>query len=62
VVVGLDRRLVLKKLAIGRDFGDSVEVLEGIDPRDAVLINTPDSLENGQQVDGSGPIGKKNSD
>ena len=49
-VVGPDNRLVLKKLAIGRDFGDSVEVLQGIDKQDAIVINPPDSLENGQQV------------
>jgi len=49
-VVGSDDRLTLKKLTIGRDFGNSVEVLQGIDQRDSVVINPPDSLENGQQV------------
>jgi len=49
-VVGPDNRLTLKKLSIGRDFGNSVEVLQGIDQRDSVVINPPDSLENGQQV------------
>jgi len=49
-VVGPDNRLTLKKLSIGRDFGNSVEVLQGIDQHDSVVINPPDSLENGQQV------------
>jgi membrane fusion protein, multidrug efflux system len=49
-VVGSDNRLTLKKLGIGRDFGNSVEVLQGIDQRDSVVINPPDSLENGEQV------------
>jgi hypothetical protein len=49
-VVGPGNRLILKKLTIGRDFGDSVEVLQGIEPQDAIVINPPDSLENGQQV------------
>lgn len=49
-VVGADNRLTLKKLTIGRDFGNSVEVLQGVDQRDSVVINPPDSLENGQQV------------
>jgi len=49
-VVGTDNRLTLKKLTIGRDFGNSVEVLQGIDARDSVVINPPDSLENGQQI------------
>ena len=49
-VVGTDNRLTLKKLTIGRDFGNTVEVLQGIDARDSVVINPPDSLENGQQI------------
>jgi hypothetical protein len=61
-VVGPDSRLVLKKLSVGRDFGDSVEVLEGISPQDGIVINPPDSLENGEPVAVSGPIGEKNSD
>src|ERR1019366_8247511 len=49
-VVGPDRRLNLKKITIGRDFGNTVEVLQGIDPEDAVVVNPPDSLEQGEQV------------
>ena len=49
-VVGPDGRLTLKKLSIGRDFGNSVEVLQGIEQRDSIVINPPDSLENGEQV------------
>ena len=49
-VVGSDNRLTLKKLSIGRDFGNSVEVLQGIDQRDSIVINPADSLENGEQV------------
>jgi RND family efflux transporter MFP subunit len=53
-VVGPDNRLNLKKLTIGRDFGNSVEVLEGIQAQDSIVINPPDSLEGGQQVAISG--------
>ena len=49
-VVGPDNRLTLKKLSIGRDFGNSVEVLQGIEQSDSIVINPPDSLENGEQV------------
>ena len=42
---------LLKKLTIGRDFGNSVEVLDGITATDAVVINPPDSLEQGEKVD-----------
>jgi len=49
-VVGPDSRLNLKKITIGRDFGASVEVLEGIAPEDNIVINPPDALEQGQPV------------
>jgi len=49
-VVNPDNRIALKKLTVGRDFGTSIEVLEGVAPPDAVVINPPDSLENGEQV------------
>jgi RND family efflux transporter MFP subunit len=53
-VVGPDNRLILKKVAIGRDFGSSVEILDGITPQDSVVINPADSLETGEQVAVSG--------
>jgi RND family efflux transporter MFP subunit len=49
-VVGPDNRINLKKITIGRDFGNSLEVLQGIDPTDRIVINPPDSLEQNQQV------------
>jgi len=49
-VVGADNQIVLKKVAIGRDFGTKVEVLQGITPEDSVVINPPDSLEQGEKV------------
>lgn len=50
-VVGPDNRVNLKKLTIGRDLGSNVEVLEGLSPEDAFVINPPDALEQGEQVD-----------
>ena len=44
-VVGPDNRISLKKITIGRDFGNTLEVLEGIDPADRIVVNPPDSLE-----------------
>jgi RND family efflux transporter MFP subunit len=49
-VVGEDSRLVMKPITIGRDFGNAVEVLEGIEQADRVVINPPDSLQPGEQV------------
>lgn len=49
-VVGPDSRLILKPITIGRDFGNAVEVLEGIEAADRVVVNPPDSLQQGEQV------------
>ena len=49
-VVGPDHKLNLKKLTIGRDLGTTVEVLEGISVEDSIVVNPPDALEPGEQV------------
>ncbi len=49
-VVGPDNRINLKKITVGRDFGNALEVLQGIDPTDRVIINPPDALEQGEPV------------
>ena len=49
-VVGPDNRINLKKITVGRDFGNSLEVLQGIDPTDRIVINPPDALEQGEPV------------
>jgi RND family efflux transporter MFP subunit len=49
-VVGSDNHLELKKIAIGRDLGTKVEVLQGITPTDNVVINPADAFEQGEQV------------
>jgi RND family efflux transporter MFP subunit len=45
-----DGHLEMKKIGIGRDLGANVEVLQGIDLADNVVINPPDSLEQGEEV------------
>ena len=49
-MVGSNNRIRLQKLTIGRDFGSSVEVLGGLAPEDAVVVNPPDALEDGESV------------
>ncbi len=49
-VVGNDGKVQLRKITIGRDYGTSLEVIEGIEPSDKIIINPSDSLENGQKV------------
>ena len=49
-VVGPDQKIHLKAIILGRDFGSSLEVLGGLDANDNIVVNPPDSLEEGQQV------------
>jgi RND family efflux transporter MFP subunit len=49
-VVGADRKVHLKAIIIGRDFGTKVEILGGLDPNDQIVLNPADSLQEGQEV------------
>jgi len=49
-VVGPDEKILLKRVSIGQDFGNSVEILQGVDPRDRIVDNPADSIEAGEQV------------
>jgi hypothetical protein len=40
----------LVPITIGRDYGATVEVVSGLTPSDAVIINPSDSLISGQAV------------
>jgi RND family efflux transporter MFP subunit len=42
--------VALKKVTIGRDYGKTVEIVSGVSPGDIVVINPPDSLQDGQHV------------
>lgn len=49
-VVGADQRVHLTPIIIGRDFGNKVEILGGLNPKDQIVVNPADSLEDGQQI------------
>jgi RND family efflux transporter MFP subunit len=49
-VVGSDHRVHLKPVMIGRDFGNKLEILNGLALTDQVVMNPADSLEDGQLV------------
>jgi RND family efflux transporter MFP subunit len=49
-VVGPGDRVQLRPIVIGRDFGTSLEILQGVRANDRVVENPPDSLETGQIV------------
>lgn len=50
VVVDANHKTHLKPLTIGRDYGTTLEVLQGLDPNDWIVLNPADSLEEGQEV------------
>ncbi|MGH9495107.1 MAG: efflux RND transporter periplasmic adaptor subunit [Candidatus Sulfotelmatobacter sp.] len=49
-VIGPDNKVELKPINIGKDYGASLEILGGVSVQDQIVINPPDSLEDGQQV------------
>jgi multidrug efflux system membrane fusion protein len=60
-VVGPGDRVQMRPIVIGRDFGTSLEILQGVQRGDRVIQNPPDSLEDGQvvHVAESSPGGKQ---
>jgi RND family efflux transporter MFP subunit len=49
-VVGEDGKVTLQPVTIGRDYGDSLEVVSGLSGRERIIVNAPDSIEAGQAV------------
>jgi len=50
VVIDANHRVRLQALAIGRDYGTSLEVLTGLKSDDWIVLNPPDSIEPGEEV------------
>jgi RND family efflux transporter MFP subunit len=48
--VGGDGRVQLRPVKIGRNYGQSIEILDGIAATDQVVLNPPDSLNDGDPV------------
>src|SRR6202795_2382202 len=45
-----DGKVVLTAVTPGHDFGSQIEIVSGLKPDDQVIINPPDSIVSGQQV------------
>ncbi len=45
-----ENKIKLKTVQQGRDFGKSLEILDGIEPNDQVVVNPPDSIEDDTPV------------
>jgi RND family efflux transporter MFP subunit len=44
------KRVKLKSIVQGRDFGNTIEILSGLEPDEVVILNPPDSLTDGVLV------------
>ncbi|MCU1262210.1 MAG: putative Co/Zn/Cd efflux system rane fusion protein [Bryobacterales bacterium] len=49
-VVNSHNQAELRKVTLGHDFGDTIQILSGVRQTDAVIANPPDSLTNGMRV------------
>jgi RND family efflux transporter MFP subunit len=50
VTIDADHKTHLRPLQIGRDYGTTLEVIQGLEAGDWIVVNPADSLEDGQQV------------
>ena len=50
VVIDSNHKVRLQAVEIGRDFGTSLEVVNGLKLDDWIVLNPPDAIENGQDV------------
>src|SRR6202790_5021127 len=49
-MVNSQNQVELRKVTLGHDFGDAIQITTGVRPTDAVVANPPDSLTNGMRV------------
>jgi hypothetical protein len=50
IVVDANHKTHLRQITVGRDYGTALEVLQGLDVNDWIVVNPADSLEEGQEV------------
>jgi RND family efflux transporter MFP subunit len=50
IVVDNNHKMHLRPLTIGRDYGTTLEVLQGLEASDWIVLNPADSLDEGQEV------------
>ena len=54
--VGSDNKVQLRSIRLGRDFGNTVEVLSGLQAGERVIVNPPDSIADGMTVRVTAPV------
>ena len=48
--VGEDSKVHLRAVRLGRNYGEAIEVLDGVSEKDRLVLNPPDSLNDGDTV------------
>jgi len=48
--VGADSRVQLRAVRVGRNYGESIEILDGVAAGERLVLNPPDSLNEGDEV------------
>ncbi|HTR40673.1 MAG TPA: efflux RND transporter periplasmic adaptor subunit [Pseudomonadales bacterium] len=56
-IVGPDNKVQLRDIKVGRDFGSIIEVRDGLQASDRVIVNPPDSIADGEEVQIAQPDG-----
>jgi membrane fusion protein, multidrug efflux system len=49
-VITPDNKIEMRKIELGRDFGKRVEILSGVELKDRLVLNPPDSIVSGMAV------------
>jgi multidrug efflux pump subunit AcrA (membrane-fusion protein) len=49
--VGPDHRVHLRKIQVGRDYGDRLEVMRGLQEGETVVLNPGDMTTEGMKID-----------
>jgi multidrug efflux pump subunit AcrA (membrane-fusion protein) len=58
-VVNSSNQVELRKVSIGRDFGNTIEITGGLSASDQIVASPPDYLVNGMRVSIQPPAGQQ---
>jgi membrane fusion protein, multidrug efflux system len=49
-VIDANGQVYLKPVTVGEDYGTTLQITQGVNATDRLVLNPPDSLEDGQHV------------
>src|SRR5262249_19256996 len=50
VTITKDQKAHFQNVVIGRDYGNELDIISGLDPGDTIVLNVPDDIQEGSQV------------